>query len=192
MLTIRFSILLILILFSSVFCNLKNKIGEYQYNDTKALLLTIDQTYQNSNDFDIKIQACQDAIRVLNDYLDKMSGGEWARVARTSLASWKTREKSLYQEITYLRDKLFGKAERAAVEYSRSIHPFSRIENMNMRTHEEEKSGGKILLFITYDVRMRGMIIGEDIYRLKVTVPGFISMENKSTIIQKDDILAYE
>jgi hypothetical protein len=68
---------------------------------------------------------------------------------------------------------------KKAVKLAILQHPLSDIENIVLSSRDKIKNGNNIIVKDVYDVRMRGKLIGTNIFKLKVYVSGNIAMDDK-------------
>lgn len=155
------------------------------YEEIRRLLDVTEQTIEKTIDFDAKLKACDDAIRILESFLKKHTEGEWVNIAKTALESWKTRREAIVNELESLRSRLSVETERIARRKAFHQHSLSDIETIFFEKRDEHKEGNNIITSDTYNVRMRGSVIGTSIFKLKIIVPGRIAMDTKS--VSADD-----
>jgi hypothetical protein len=61
-------------------------------------------------------------------------------------------------------------------------HAWSDIEQMVLDKRERQKNGNKIVFTDIYSIRMRGKIVGTNIFKLQVTATSEISMDSKTVV----------
>jgi len=145
----------------------------------EASRLTIERT----SDFDVKIKACDDAINALQAFVTKHPKGELTNTAKTALASWQSKKSSLQQEVTSLMDKLYRLMNDRAIELAKRHHPASKIQMMQLADRQTKKEPDKIVVNDSYAVKMRGAIVGKEVFNFLVKVSGHASTDSKSVTV---------
>jgi hypothetical protein len=148
-----------------------------------------EQVMEHSFDYDVKIKSCDDVISALKSYLQKHSDTEWGKTAQTTLMSWQSRRDALQQELTSLNEKLSKMLAERAVYEAKMKHAFCNIEGIKLEKHDTRKDGVYILVKDNYFVRMKGALLGLDIFKLNVNVSGRISMDTKDVTVDENAIV---
>ena len=159
------------------------------YDEVQQILNTSEKTIQQSFDYEIRIKACDDAIASLNKFIQKHKEGEWSNVAKNSLNAWESQRTSFQQELTDLSNELYAQLKDKAIEESKRVHSFSNIENIALENRNQSKIGSFVKVTDVYSVRMRGAIIGNNIFKLLVTVSGRIGMESKKVFVDEKAVV---
>jgi hypothetical protein len=143
---------------------------------------TIAQTY----DYQIRIKTCQDAIGVLNAFLQKHHNGDLPTAARDALAAWESKKAALEQQFNQLSGELSDQLRQKAIDESNEAHPLSGVENIVLQNRATSKTGYTIFVTDTYSVRMKGAMIGYHIFKLLVTVSGYMRMDSNTVFVDKN------
>jgi PBP1b-binding outer membrane lipoprotein LpoB len=150
------------------------------YDTVQKIQEASELTIQRTSDFDVKITACDDAINALQSFVTKYQQGEWTNTAKTALESWQSKKSSLQHEITSLSNKLYQLMNDRANQLADSHHPASRIEKILLADRQTKKEADKIIVNDSYLVKMRGAIIGREVFNFGVKVTGHVSTNSKS------------
>lgn len=153
------------------------------YDTVQKIQEASELTIERTSDFDVKTKACDDVINALQMFLSKHSEGEWTNTAKTALASWQSKKASLQQEITSLSEKLYRLMNDRATELATKHHPVSKIEKLQLADRQTNKEADKIVVNDSYSVKMRGAILGKEVFNFSVKVSGHISTNSKSVAI---------
>ena len=145
-------------------------------------------TIQRTSDYDIKGKACDDAISSLQAFLSKHSDGDLANAARTALASWQSRKASFQNEINALSKQLVQLMINRATELADQHHPLSKIEKIDLANRQTNKDGSTITVNDSYALKMRGKIIGRQVFNFTVKVSGHISTDKKVVAVDKSSL----
>ena len=151
--------------------------------DVQKLLDASSQTIQQTADYDVKIKACDNAINALQKFLYEHKEGEWSDIAQNNLTAWKSRRSTFQQEITSLSQELSNQLMQKAISESDKRHFLSNVESIRLENRSQSKEGYTIQVKDAYAVRMRGALIGRDIYKMTVYVSGRIDMSLKKVFI---------
>lgn len=155
------------------------------YEDVQKLQDASEQVMQHSTDYDVRLKACNDMTNSLQAFLTKHPEGEWSNIARTALLSWESRRDALVEEKAALLNQLNAKLQAKAEEEAHKVHSMCNIERMTVYSHDETKEGSQIVVKTTYAVRMRGAILGMDIFKINVTVSGRIATDTKEVSVDQ-------
>ncbi|MGB8298561.1 MAG: hypothetical protein WCG85_24310 [Polyangia bacterium] len=153
------------------------------YDNVQRIQEASELTIERTSDYDVKIKACDDAINALQSFVSKYKEGEWSNTARTSLDSWQSKRSSLQHEITSLSDNLYHLMADRATGLADSHHPLSKIEKIQLADRQTKKEADKIIVNDSYSVKMRGAIIGKEVFNFSVKVIGHVSTNSKSVSI---------
>jgi len=175
---------LILSIFAFVFYSCSNP--ESDYREVQKLLDMSDKVIQQTADYDIKIQACDNAINVIQKFLGKYKEGEWSDVAHNNLSAWESRRSVFLQEKTSLFQELFDQLLQKAMTESNKRHILTNVESIRLENRSQSKEGYTIEVKDIYAVRLKGAIIGRDIFKLLVEVSGRIDMSLKKVFVNNN------
>ena len=153
------------------------------YDTVQKIQEASELTIERTSDFDVKIKACDDAINALQSFVTKHQEGEWTNTAKTALDSWQSKKSSLQHEITSLSDKLYQLMNDRANQLADSHHPLSKIEKIQLADRQTKKEADKIIVNDSYLVKMRGAIIGKEVFNFAVKVTGHVSTNSKSVSV---------
>ena len=153
------------------------------YDTVQKIQEASELTIERTSDFDVKTKACDDAINALQTFVTKHQEGEWSNTAKTALESWQSKKSSLQQEVTSLSEKLYRLMTERAAELASNHHPVSKIEKMQLADRQTRKEADKIVVSDSYTVKMRGAILGKEVFNFSVKVLGHISTDSKSVTI---------
>jgi hypothetical protein len=159
---------------------------EQAYSRLQVILTSSEQVMSTSGDYDIKIKGCDDAINAIQEFLQKFDDGRLASTMQTSLVSWQQRKSACQEEFTTLVGNFSKISQEHAMELAGDQHKMSSVERIELTSRKQHKDGNKIILNDVYDVRMRGLVLGTSIFKLKVYVNGYISMDKKTVGIYND------
>ena len=166
---------------------------ESEYSRISNLLSISENTYKSTYNYEIKLRACDDAIRVLNENLKKFEKDkDLYNIMKTTFSSWYEKKDSILNVKDELNSKLVNLTDVSAKSKAMEYHPFSDIEKIKMIDDRRSVIGNKIQIIRVYDVRMRGALEGTNIFKFNVEVPGYISMENNDVFVIKDKIKIYD
>ena len=70
-----------------------------------------------------------------------------------------------------------------ATKLAGSHHPASRIEKMELADRQTKKEADEIVVSDSYTVKMRGAIIGKEVFNFSVKVLGHVSTNSKSVTV---------
>jgi len=158
------------------------------YDNVQKIQDASELTIQRTSDYDIKAKACDDAINALQTFLAKHADGEWANTAKTALDSWQSRKSSLHQEFTSLSEKLYQLMSVDAALAASKHHLGSKIEKIQLSDRKSSIEGQKIVVNDVYLVKMRGQIIGRNVFNFMVKVSGHISTDTKTVAVDNSAI----
>jgi PBP1b-binding outer membrane lipoprotein LpoB len=153
------------------------------YDTVQKIQEASELTIARTSDFDVKIKACDDAINALQTFVAKHQEGEWTNTAKTALDSWQSKKSSLQQEVTSLSEELYRLMNDRATELASSHHPVSKIEKIQLADRQTKKEADQIVVSDSYTVKMRGAILGKEVFNFSVKVLGHISTNSKSVAI---------
>jgi hypothetical protein len=162
---------------------------EGDYKNVQKLLAASENILENSYDYDILIKTCDDAINILEKYLEAHKEGNWSEVAKNSLLSWKSRKISFEQELNYLLEQLHDQLKTRAEKEAKKKHPISKIESINLDDRIKTKVGNSIQVMDTYSIRMVGAILGKNIFKLSINVSGSLAMDTQTITVDEKVII---
>ena len=70
-----------------------------------------------------------------------------------------------------------------ATQLASSHHPASKIEKMDIADRQTQKEADKIVVNDSYTVKMRGAILGKEVFNFSVKVSGHVSTDSKSVTV---------
>ena len=149
------------------------------YEVLEQLQASAEQLLQHATDFDVILEACDNVIRALDQHSTKHPDNQHAAITKTMLTSWQTRKSTLESEFTLLHEKLYERLRSKCTAAAQKHHSMSNLEAFTLDSRKEVKENAKIVIRDTYDVRMKGKLLGRHIFKFKVSATGFIDMANR-------------
>jgi hypothetical protein len=159
------------------------------YENVMKTQQTSEQSQSYSNDFDIKIRCCNDAISAIGGFLDRYNQDEAKPLLATALVSWKDKKNALEQEINSLLQKAYDMNENNVTQAAQLYHSMSNISSISLKDRQKDKQGDNILINDTYAVRMVGRILGTNVFNFKVKSTAKISMANKTVDVNNAQVI---
>ncbi len=153
------------------------------YQGLKTVQEASEQVLRTTADYDVRNQACENAIVSLQAFLTKYPAAEEASLVHTSLDAWKSRKSTLANELASLMNEFDSLSKEAATSAAFKQHALSNIEKIELENREKRTEGSGMFVRDVYAVRMRGKILGTSIFKLKITVEGTISMDTKKVTV---------
>ena len=154
------------------------------------LISATEQTYQQTPDYEIRMKCCDDVMTALQSFLASHKDGEWANVARNSLAAWQSKKLALQEELKSLMSEMTKQLTTKAIAMARRQHDMSDFEKVDLLNHIASKSNLNINVKEDYEIRMHGALFTSNIFKLVVHTSGHIAMNSKTIIV--DDSASVE
>lgn len=181
-------------------------IRQRDFSEVSKIQEVSEQTMKNTYDYDIKIQTCQNVINSLTSFLDKYRGQDLNAMTRTLsmsasgssdflgslntlLDSWKQRKSACENEFNTLKKRGYEMNLEKAKQRAQQQHLMSNIENIDLQDRQTRKEGNNFIIQDTYNIRMRGIIIGTSIFKFTVQVTSRIAMDTKNVFIDNEPIV---
>jgi len=161
-------------------------IEEQAYAKLQTTLSSSEQIMSNTYDYDIKMSSCDDAINGIQEFTGGYLDSEFGPSLQKTLVSWQQRKSACQEELNSLIGKFSRISQDKAIEMANVQHMMSNVENLELASRDNKKSGNKIIINDIYDVRMRGVILGTSIFKFKVYVNGYIAMDSKTAGVYND------
>ncbi len=146
------------------------------YETLEQLQASTEQLLQHTTDFDVILAACDSVIQTLNQHLAKHKDGQKAAIMKTMLKAWQSRRSTFESEFTLLHEKLYDELKSKCTAAAQEHHRMSNFEAFTLDFRKKVKDNGKIVIRDTYDVRMKGALLGKHIFKFRVSATGFIDM----------------
>lgn len=162
------------------------ELPQVEYAKVEQVLKSNDRVFRNTDDFDIRMDLCNNAIAAITEYQKKHSEGEWYNIAKASLANWQQRLKETRESKTRLLDELHATLKSKSENAAKKQHPLSKIEECILAGSEEFKKGADLCITDTYEIRMRGNILGHSIFKLIANATGCIVAATQTVVSEKD------
>lgn len=167
---VLFVILLVGIVISLLGCSSAKE----DYVNLEQVLMSNEQVLQNTHDFDTRTELCENAISVIEKYLAEHTEGQWPTIARASLNNWQQHLEETRGAQTQLLEELHAMLKTRSKNAAQKHHPLSNIEECNLAGSTESKQGANLCITDTYDIKMRGNVIGHNVFRLTAEASGCI------------------
>jgi hypothetical protein len=168
------------------FLSCSNAKEQHAYSQLQETLNVSEQIMATSYDYEIKDMSCSNAINSIQAFNIQFPKSEHNSTLSTTLLSWQQRRDAGQAELKSLIEKLSEVAQNKAIKVANAQHMMSNIEKMELTSQEKHKEGNKYVVDVTYDVRMRGIILGTSIYKFKVYIKGYIAMDTKTVGLYDD------
>lgn len=158
--------------------------SEEEYNKVKKLQEDTEKSVAVTNDYDLKIQYCDNVISFIEQFLNDRKQDSFTDAASIDLKSWQTKRISFLEELDSLNELLYQRmAQRATVE-AKNHHLGSNIEEIKLDTRNTRKGSNKIIVDDIYSVKMRGKFFGKNVFNFKINVTGYIATDIKDVAIE--------
>jgi hypothetical protein len=156
------------------------KARDNNYDDVMRTQQASEQNQNLTNDFDIKMKCCDDAIGAIDKFLGRYPHDGAQPELNTALLSWRDHKAALEQELNSLYQKAYNLNKANASNAAKIQHSMSYINKIDLEKSEKEKRGDKIFVTDIYSIRMVGRILAYNVYNFKVKSVARISMENQT------------
>jgi hypothetical protein len=160
-----------------------------EYESLQLVQQSATATISNTYDYDIKIEACENTIQAIQKFTVNHKKGQWFQLASTDLKAWSDKKDTFVQEKAQTLNTLYKASEEAAKKAAGDYHHFCNIEELSIVTRNESKNGKYISISDNYAIRMRGTILGINIFKINVYIEANIDLESKDVTIVSSKVV---
>ena len=156
---------------------------ENAYKKTNEIVEEASKIIKSSFDFDVITTAYTKIVNTLEEYISQNPNNDRTEQSELALSSWKSKVVSFEKEINQLKNKLNQELKNKCKGVANKHHSMSKIELQTLKDSSSTKNGDLINTFHTYQIKMKGKILGTHVFNFQVKVNGYINMKTKTVSV---------